>query len=192
MPSISTFQQTRALSSPALAKSTLNVLHDYDKLMHCQPLIGQIEPLTTPSNRAPPEEKGPDCTWFKQTEYVPFLPFGIWKQKVVFENWFRNLSDTTGAGEGGVETKVYAPMLTIDAVFRVERRKRDVGRETITERSENEGKNEAWVLVEETKMECSNVFVKWLSIGQHRKAQKTMLDNILHEAEKRAYVGPEV
>ena len=62
-------------------------------------------------------------------------------------------------------------------------------REQCRDGEKNEGSEDEWILVEETKMECSNVFVKWLSVGQHRKAQTTMLDNILHEAEKRAYVG---
>lgn len=156
--------------------------------MRCQPLVGYIEPLTTPPEHASADEKGPDRTWYRQTEYVPFLPFGIWKQKVVFENWFRDLPDDE-AGGGGVDTKVYAPMLTIEAVFRVEKWKRDVGEETVQERMENGGRDNEWRLLEETKMECGNVFVKWLSIGQHRKAQKKMMDSILHEAEKSAYVG---
>ena len=135
MPSVSTFHQSRTLSSRTLVQSTLNVLHDHDKLMHCQPLVGHIEPLTTPTDRVPTDEKGPDRTWYKQTEYIPFLPFGIWKQKVVFENWFRNLPNGR-IGEGGVETKVYAPMLTIEAVFRVEKRKRGVGERTVQGRRE--------------------------------------------------------
>ena len=175
--------------------------------MRAQPLVGQIETLSSPPEKASAEERTPDYSWYQQTEYVPFLPFGIGKKKIVFQNWFRDLEDTIvpppsdigndngAAREGGVKSKVYAPAgLTIEAVFRVEKRKVDYRKETISSRNQYEkdeadlGPEGGWRLVEETEMTCSNALVKWLSVGQHRKAQKQMLDSILHEAQKRASV----
>lgn len=202
MPSISNFRQSRSLPSAAIAASTISILHDHDKLMRTQPLVGQIEALSSPPERADPSERTPEYQWFRQTEFVPFLPFGIWKKKIVFENWFVDLPDTPvpseevptageSSNEGGVRSKVYAPALTITAVFKVEKRKSDFSKDTINSRAENEkleGSDSGWQLVEESEMVCKNAFVKWLSEGQHRKAHKQMLDSILHEAKKRAYV----
>lgn len=93
--------------------------------------------------------------------------------------------------EGGVRAKVYAPMVTITAIFKVEKQKPDHSKDTINSRAENEknqGDDSGWRLVEETEMVCKNALVRWFSAGQHQKAHKQMLDNILHEAQKRAYV----
>jgi len=141
--------------------------------------------------------------WFRQTEYIPFLPFGLWKKKVVFENWYKDLPDipavttddtvSTPCVQGkqrGVEAKVYAPGLTIEAFFKVEQWQPDFLKDTITSGGDDKAQpgTDKWQVVQETKMECQNAVVKWLSVGQHRKAQKKMLDGIVHEAEKRASV----
>lgn len=207
MPSTSTFRQSQPLSSSSIAQSTLSVLHDHNKLMRCQPLVGHIEALSSAPDRASAEERARDHEWFRQTEYVPLLPLGLWKKKVIFENWFRDLPDPAAitvsdagrprpdalSNEGGVESKVYAPGLTIQAVFKSERQKSDHREDTITSRDNEsfEVGDEKWQLVEETEMVCKNAIVKWLSEGQHLKAQKQMLDRIVHEAKKRLYVEAE-
>lgn len=209
MPSISRFQQSRSLQSAAVAQSALSILHDHDKLMRCQPLVGQIETLSSAPDCAKPDERSPEHHWFRQTEHVPFIP-GIWKKKVVFENCFKDLTDTSVATrsttptssiysdtepdivEGGVESKVYAPGLEIKAVFKVVRRNPHHGKVTLRKREKygdvdpTEG---GWVIIEKTTMRCQNAMVKYMSVSQHRDAQRKMLDSIVHEARKRTYVA---
>lgn len=208
MPSISNFQQSRSLKSSALAQSALSILHDHDKLMTCQPLVGQIESLSSPPDCAQPDERSSEYRWFRQTEYVPLIP-GIWKKKVVFENYFKDLPDTpitagsttsmstaeayTDLVEGGVESKVYAPGLEIKAVFKVVKQNPHYGKVTLRKREAKEEGDPiegGWSIVEKTEMTCKNAAIKWLSVSQHRSAQKQMLDRITHEASKRAYVLP--
>lgn len=206
MPSVSNFQQSRSLKSSALAEATLSVLHDYDKLMRCQPLVGQIESLSSPPDRARPDEHTPEHRWFRQTEYVSLLPFGIWKKKVVFDNYFKDLPDnpvqaspatsisevSKNTVEGGVESKCYAPGLEIKAVFKVVKRKGHYSKDTLQKRERYAKDEEAgggWSVVEESEMICNNIFIKWLSVSQHRAAHKRMLENIVFEASKRAYGG---
>lgn len=207
MPAVSKFQQSRPLRSSALAQSALSVLHDHDKLMKSQPLVGQIEALPSPPDRAQLDEQTAEYHWFRQTEYVPFLPFGIWKTKVVFENYYKDLPDIpipssattpTPEGqmspvEGGVECKVYAPCLEIKAVFRVTKKKPDPRKDTLRQRDLYKKADElesGWKITEETEMSCRNLITKWLSVSQHRKAQKQMMDRIVFEAEKRTYRTP--
>jgi len=159
--------------------------------------------MPSPALKAPAEEQTADHDWFRQTEYVPLLPFGLWRKKVIFENWYKDLPDipvvtiddavssTPGVQrkQGGVEAKIYAPGVTIEAFFKVEQCQPDFLKDTITSRGEDKAQTELgkWQVVEETKMKCKNVVVKWLSVGQQRRAQTKMLDSIVHEAEKRAY-----
>lgn len=212
MPSASKFQQSRSLQSSAVAQSALSILHDHDKLMRCQPLVGEIETLSSAPDCAQTDEDSPDHHWFRQTEFVPFIP-GVWKKKVVFQNYFKDLpekSPSTGfitpsstsiatsetrpeLVEGGVESKVYAPGLEIKAVFRVVKRNPYSGKVTLRgrERSEKADPVEGgWYIVENTEMSCKNALVKAMSVSQHRKAQKQMLDRIVHEASKQAYKAP--
>lgn len=205
MPSVSKFQQSRSLKSSALAQSTLSVLHDHDKLMRCQPLVGQIESLSSAPDRAQPDERTSDHRWFRQTENVPVLPF--WKKKVVFENYFKDLPDnpipTDSANstsdmqqelvEGGVESKVYAPGLEIKAVFKVVKRKPHYSKDTLRKRDKHATEDVVeggWSITEETEMSCKNSMIKWISVSQHRKAHKQMLENIIFEARKRTSGAP--
>ncbi|KAJ9662307.1 hypothetical protein H2198_001441 [Neophaeococcomyces mojaviensis] len=216
---VSKFSQSRSLPSAAAAKAALDILHDHGKLVHCQPLVGEVQQLNTSpdDSRIPDDEKSPKYDWWQQTEHVPILPFGIWKKKVVFNNWFKDFpgqpiqrgsvtvadgaakAEVTDAGrsEGGVETICYAPSgIKIRAMFRVERRKADFAKGSIASRGkeandagESMGSdNEEWRLVEISEMECSNALILKFSERQHRSAHGKMLDNIVHEAKKRAYV----
>lgn len=179
--------------------------------MRCQPLVGQIESLSSAPDCAQTDENSPDHDWFRQTEYVPFIP-GIYKKKVVFQNYFKDLPETAPNSsytpsstsiatsetrpelvEGGVESKVYAPGLEIRAVFRVVKRNPYSGKVTLRgrERSERADPVEGgWYIVEDTEMYCKNALVKAMSVSQHRNAQKKMLDRIVHEASKQAYKLP--
>lgn len=210
MPSTSKFQQSRNLKSSAVAQSALAILHDHDKLMRCQPLVGEIESLSSAPDCAHSDEDSPDHHWYRQTEHVPFIP-GIWKKKVVFQNYFKDLpekslstasatpSSTSIATsetrpelvEGGVESKVYAPGLEIRAVFRVVQRNPYSGKVRLRGRERKERADpveSGWYIVEDTEMTCKNALVKAMSVSQHRNAQKQMLDSIVFEASKRAYV----
>lgn len=206
MPSTYSFKQSRSLKNSALAESALTILHDYDKLMRCRPLIGQTEYLSAPPDRAKPNERSSEHHWFRQTEDVNVLPFGIWKKKVMFENYVKELPDNNVPGsaatsvsgsiyspvEGGVECKTYAPGLKIKAVFKVVKRRPHSDKVTLRKRdqyTEDEETAGGWLIVEESEMICESVLTKWFNVPQHKKAHKQMLENIVHEASKRAYGG---
>lgn len=100
MPSAK-FSQSRRLPSANIAKATLALLHDYDRLIQCQPLVGPTEKLSGApkdiQHQVPESEKSPKHVWYQQTEHIPILPFGLLKKKVVFYNWYKDLPSASAS-----------------------------------------------------------------------------------------------
>lgn len=265
MPSAK-FSQSRPLTSAVTATATLALLHDYDRLIRCQPLVGPVEKLPSGAPEAitaqirDESEKSPDHIWYQQTEHVPILPFGLLKKKVVFYNWYKDIPSTSTPAlsgvdpgtdmmecKGGVESICYAPSnIKIHAVFRVEKKKRkkqhqhqhqqresrpDVRKGTVASQADpaasmsgegnhvlqgtgggndnsdmttsvvptqlvvqsgdvdDDGDDQGWKIVEETEMSCPNWLILQFSERQHKAAHEKMLDAIVHEAQKSAYVS---
>jgi hypothetical protein len=83
--------------------------------------------------------------------------------------------------------------MEIRAVFKVVKRNPYSGKVTLSKRVGKERADPVdggWYLVEETEMTCKNSMLRWMSVSQHRNAQKQMLDKIVFEASKRTFVLP--
>lgn len=181
MPSTSTFTQSRNLPSPNVAASTLSLLREHATFARLQPLITSIKPLLTPPRESPDYQRSNTAyKWYRQYERISVVP-GIWYRTITFDSYFLDIPDSQGKGEG-IEAGVYAPLgVRLTAIIRVQKGDKRVMR------AEKDGDAQNWKVVETSEIKCSSMLM-WFVKRTHRKAHKDMMDNLVHEAKKRAYL----